>query len=44
MAPASLTDGRAPSFDGHVYPRAWTTPLVFMDKYGKGGARCMRLR
>ena len=32
------------SFEGHVYPRRWDYALVFMDKYGKGGARCMRLK
>jgi hypothetical protein len=32
------------SFEGHIYGRAWSTALVFMDKYGKGGTRCMRLK
>jgi len=31
------------SFEGHLYPRSWNSALAFMDKYGKGGARCMRL-
>jgi hypothetical protein len=32
------------SFEGHVYPRAWTGGIYALDKYGKGGTRCMRLR
>ncbi len=32
------------SFEGHFYPRAWTGNVYFLDKYGKGGTRCMRLR
>lgn len=32
------------SFEGHVYPRMWTGGVYFLDKYGKGGSRCMRLR
>lgn len=32
------------SFEGHVYPRQWTGTINFLDKYGKGGARCMRLK
>lgn len=32
------------SFEGHVYPRAWTGTINYLDKYGKGGARCMRLK
>ena len=32
------------SFEGHFYPRLWTSVLNYLDKYGKGGARCMRLK
>lgn len=32
------------SFEGHVYPRQWTGSINYLDKYGKGGARCMRLK
>lgn len=32
------------SFEGHNYPRQWNGTIVPVDKYGKGGARCMRLR
>ena len=32
------------SFEGHYYDRSWATALVFMDKYGKGSSRCMRLQ
>lgn len=32
------------SFEGHYYPRLWTTAVYYLDKYGKGGVRCMRLR
>jgi hypothetical protein len=32
------------SFEGHVYPRAWTGGIYALDKYGKGGTRCMRLK
>jgi hypothetical protein len=32
------------SFEGHRYPRAWTGNIQYLDKYGKGGSRCMRLR
>ncbi|HRG96903.1 MAG TPA: hypothetical protein PLR99_11690 [Polyangiaceae bacterium] len=32
------------SFEGHVYPRSWGGGINILDKYGKGGARCMRLR
>lgn len=32
------------SFEGHVYPRAWTGTIQYLDKYGKGGSRCMRLK
>jgi len=31
------------SWEGHLYPRSWTTSVYFVDKYGKTGARCMRL-
>ena len=32
------------SFEGHLYPRAWTGTIQYLDKYGKGGSRCMRLK
>jgi hypothetical protein len=32
------------SFEGHVYPRMWTSAVYFLDKYGKGDGRCMRLK
>ncbi len=32
------------SFEGHVYPRSWSPTVYFLDKYGKGGSRCMRLQ
>jgi len=32
------------SFEGHRYPRAWTGGINYLDKYGKGGSRCMRLK
>jgi hypothetical protein len=32
------------SWEGHIYPRLWTSPLDRLDKYGKGGSRCMRLQ
>ena len=32
------------SFEGHLYPRAWTGGINYLDKYGKGGSRCMRLK
>jgi len=32
------------SFEGHVYPRAWTGAIQYLDKYGKGSSRCMRLK
>jgi hypothetical protein len=32
------------SFEGHYYPRLWNSAVYFLDKYGKGSARCMRLR
>jgi hypothetical protein len=32
------------SWEGHVYPRSWASDVDRMDKYGKGGARCMRLQ
>lgn len=32
------------SFEGHYQSRNWTNPVVHIDKYGKAGARCMRLR
>jgi len=32
------------SFEGHRYPRAWTGTINYLDKYGKGGSRCMRLK
>ncbi len=31
------------SFEGHRYFRSGTSPLHFLDKYGKGSTRCMRL-
>jgi hypothetical protein len=31
------------SFEGHFYGRKWDTAVLYVDKYGKGGARCMRL-
>jgi len=34
----------AASFEGHLYPRAWTGTIQSLDKYGKGGSRCMRLK
>jgi hypothetical protein len=32
------------SWEGHAYPRLWTSGLDRLDKYGKGGSRCMRLQ
>ena len=32
------------SFEGHNYPRTWTSAIYFLDKYGKGSTRCMRLK
>ena len=32
------------SFEGHLYPRAWSGNINYLDKYGKGGSRCMRLK
>ena len=32
------------SFEGHLYPREWTSNIYYLDKYGKGGTRCMRLK
>jgi hypothetical protein len=32
------------SFEGHRYPRQWTGTINPLDKYGKGGSRCMRLK
>lgn len=32
------------SFEGHNYGKAGNSTPYFLDKYGKGGARCMRLR
>ncbi len=32
------------SFEGHYYPRMWTSSVYYLDKYGKGSTRCMRLR
>jgi hypothetical protein len=32
------------SFEGHDYPRMWTSAVYFLDKYGKGDGRCMRLK
>ncbi len=32
------------SWEGHNYPRAWTGGIYFLDKYGKGSTRCMRLK
>jgi hypothetical protein len=32
------------SWEGHVYPRGWDYAADRMEKYGKSGARCMRLR
>ncbi|MFO0664074.1 MAG: hypothetical protein U0174_08985 [Polyangiaceae bacterium] len=32
------------SFEGHVYPRSWSPGIYFLDKYGKGGSRCIHLK
>ncbi len=32
------------SWEGHYYPRQWTSNIYFLDKYGKGTTRCMRLK
>jgi len=32
------------SWEGHEYPFWWTGLLDQLEKYGKGGARCMRLK
>ena len=32
------------SWEGHSYGRAMSSNVVAYDKYGKTGARCMRLR
>jgi hypothetical protein len=32
------------SFEGHHYGRSGDSTLYFLDKYGKGSARCMRLK
>jgi hypothetical protein len=34
------------SFEGHLagYGPLWTSGVYYLDKYGKGGARCMRLQ
>jgi hypothetical protein len=32
------------SFEGHFYGRTWDSAVYYVDKYGKGGARCMRLK
>jgi hypothetical protein len=32
------------SFEGHHYGRSGDSGLYFLDKYGKGSARCMRLK
>ena len=32
------------SFEGHNYQRSGNSLLYFLDKYGKGSARCMRLK
>jgi hypothetical protein len=32
------------SWEGHEYPRLWSSVLDLLDKYGKSSARCIRLR
>ena len=32
------------SFEGHRYPRMWSPGIYFLDKYGKGGSRCIHLK
>ncbi len=32
------------SWEGHEYPRMWTSEIEMLDKYGKSGARCIRLK
>ena len=41
-APSQVWTGA--SFEGHFYPRSWTVPLYFLEKYGKATARCIRLK
>lgn len=32
------------SFEGHRYPRSWGGGIYYLDKYGKGGSRCIHLK